>query len=135
MARQDEDFSGLPDRVRDRVAEHREVTPERVRPVLDHLLAEDVPPGIGCGHDREEPPVLHQGVAVRGVTSRSIPVRVSAEVMVPAGLITPLGVYTSRPAHVHHLAVSRVGQDAHAAAPNLTVGRCDTPRSGADCGP
>ena len=57
----------LPDRGRDRVAEHREVASELVWPVLDQLLAQEVPLGIEGVYDREVPHVLHQHVTVSGV--------------------------------------------------------------------
>jgi hypothetical protein len=59
--------SELPDRGRDRFAEHREVAPERVRPVLDHLLAEEVPLSIECDDERDETRVFQQSVSMRGI--------------------------------------------------------------------
>ena len=57
----------LPDRRPNRVAEHRVLARDLVHPVDDHLFAEEVPVRIDRVHDRHEPYVLHQDVAVAGV--------------------------------------------------------------------
>ena len=86
-----------------------------MRPVLDQLLADQVPLGIDRVHDREEACVPQQDVAVRGVDPQVPPGEGIGEGDGAVG-IDHSGFAEGVPArtvHVHHLEVCHVGQGAH----------------------